>query len=160
MHVAEQIAENEACLREYGLTPVALLGREGLLGPDFTAVHAIHITAEEIGLLARAGSTVCSCPTTERNLGDGVTRRRPAHARGHPASRWDPTARRRSIRSRMRASSNTICGSSASNAPSLTGLESRHWPRASLTAPLFTEPVRSASPPRQLGLRLLYRGSG
>jgi formimidoylglutamate deiminase len=72
MHVAEQVAENQACLREYGLTPVALLGREGLLGPDFTAVHAIHITAEEIGLLARAGTTVCSCPTTERNLGDGV----------------------------------------------------------------------------------------
>jgi formimidoylglutamate deiminase len=72
MHVAEQVAENEACLREYGLTPVALLGREGLLGPDFTAVHAIHITAEEIGLLAQAGTTVCSCPTTERNLGDGV----------------------------------------------------------------------------------------
>jgi formimidoylglutamate deiminase len=72
MHVAEQIAENEACLREYGLPPAALLGREGLLGPDFTAVHAIHITAEEIGLLARSGTTVCSCPTTERNLGDGV----------------------------------------------------------------------------------------
>jgi formimidoylglutamate deiminase len=71
MHVAEQIAENEACLREYGLTPVALLGREGLLGPDFTAVHAIHIGPEEIGLLARSGATVCSCPTTERNLGDG-----------------------------------------------------------------------------------------
>jgi formimidoylglutamate deiminase len=72
MHVAEQIAENEACLREYGLPPTALLGREGLLGPDFTAVHAIHITAEEIGLLARSGTTVCSCPTTERNLGDGA----------------------------------------------------------------------------------------
>jgi formimidoylglutamate deiminase len=72
MHVAEQIAENEACLREYGLPPAALLGREGLLGPDLTAVHAIHITAEEIGLLARSGTTVCSCPTTERNLGDGV----------------------------------------------------------------------------------------
>jgi formimidoylglutamate deiminase len=72
MHVAEQVAENEACLREYGLPPTALLGREGLLGPDFTAVHAIHITAEEIGLLARSGTTVCSCPTTERNLGDGV----------------------------------------------------------------------------------------
>ena len=72
MHVAEQIAENEACLREYGLTPVALLGREGLLAPDFTAVHAIHITADEIELLARANVTVCSCPTTERNLGDGV----------------------------------------------------------------------------------------
>jgi formimidoylglutamate deiminase len=72
MHVAEQVAENEACLREYGLTPVALLGREGLLAPDFTAVHAIHVTTEEIELLARANATVCSCPTTERNLGDGV----------------------------------------------------------------------------------------
>jgi formimidoylglutamate deiminase len=72
MHVAEQIGENEACLREYGLTPVALLGREGLLAPDFTAVHAIHITADEIEQLARANATVCSCPTTERNLGDGV----------------------------------------------------------------------------------------
>jgi formimidoylglutamate deiminase len=72
MHVAEQVAENEACLREYGSTPVALLGREDLLGPDFTAVHAIHITPDEIGQLARSGATVCSCPTTERNLGDGV----------------------------------------------------------------------------------------
>ncbi len=72
MHVAEQIGENEACLREYGLTPVALLDREGLLAPGFTAVHAIHITAEEIEQLARAHATVCSCPTTERNLGDGV----------------------------------------------------------------------------------------
>jgi formimidoylglutamate deiminase len=72
MHVAEQIGENEACLREYGLTPVALLGREGLLAPDFTAVHAIHITADEIDQLAEANATVCSCPTTERNLGDGV----------------------------------------------------------------------------------------
>jgi formimidoylglutamate deiminase len=72
MHVAEQIGENEACLREYGLTPVALLGRENLLGPDFTAVHAIHINANEIELLAKANATICSCPTTERNLGDGI----------------------------------------------------------------------------------------
>jgi formimidoylglutamate deiminase len=72
MHVAEQLGENEACLREYGWTPVELLGREGLLGPDFTAVHAIHITANEIGMLAGANTTICSCPTTERNLGDGV----------------------------------------------------------------------------------------
>ncbi len=72
MHVAEQVGENQACLREYGLTPVALLGREGLLASDFTAVHAIHITADEIAMLAAADATVCSCPTTERNLGDGV----------------------------------------------------------------------------------------
>jgi formimidoylglutamate deiminase len=70
--VAEQVAENQACLLEYGMTPVELLASENLLGPDFTAVHAIHITGEEIAGLAGANATICSCPTTERNLGDGV----------------------------------------------------------------------------------------
>jgi formimidoylglutamate deiminase len=72
MHIAEQVAENDACIREYGMTPVALLDREGLLGPDFTAVHAIHISDEEIAMLSEANATICSCPTTERNLGDGI----------------------------------------------------------------------------------------
>ena len=74
MHVAEQTAENTACVQEHGLTPVSLLDREHLLGPDFTAVHAIHISADEIQMLAQARSTLCSCPTTERNLGDGILR--------------------------------------------------------------------------------------
>jgi formimidoylglutamate deiminase len=72
MHVAEQVGENAACLREYGSTPVQLISKEGLLGPDFTAVHAIHISDEEIAMLAKANATICSCPTTERNLGDGI----------------------------------------------------------------------------------------
>ena len=72
MHVAEQVAENAACLREYGFTPVQLLSKERLLGPDFTAVHAIHVSADEITMLAEVNATICSCPTTERNLGDGI----------------------------------------------------------------------------------------
>lgn len=72
MHVSEQVAENEACLREYGATPVTVLAREGLLGGDFTAVHATHISAEETAQLADGGATICACPTTERNLGDGI----------------------------------------------------------------------------------------
>lgn len=72
MHVAEQVAENTACEREYGVTPVSLLARHGLLADDFTAIHAIHISAAEIAELAAAEATICSCPTTERNLGDGV----------------------------------------------------------------------------------------
>jgi formimidoylglutamate deiminase len=72
MHVAEQVAENTACLREYSFTPVELLSRERLLGPDFTAVHAIHISRDEIAMLAATNATICSCPTTERNLGDGI----------------------------------------------------------------------------------------
>ncbi len=71
MHVAEQVAENAACVREYGVAPVALLAKECILGADFTAVHGVHVTAEEIAMLAKFGTTICSCPTTERNLGDG-----------------------------------------------------------------------------------------
>jgi len=70
MHVAEQPAENEACLAEHGRTPVRLLADEHLLDERFTAVHAVHITADEARALA--GAQVCACPTTERNLGDGV----------------------------------------------------------------------------------------
>jgi formimidoylglutamate deiminase len=72
MHIAEQLAENDACQREYGDAPVALLAREGLLGRDLVAVHAIHLSDEEKSALADASVTVCSCPTTERNLGDGI----------------------------------------------------------------------------------------
>jgi formimidoylglutamate deiminase len=72
MHVAEQPAEVSACVEEYGRTPIALLDSEGLLSERFTAVHAIHVTPKAIPSLARTGVIVCACPTTERNLGDGV----------------------------------------------------------------------------------------
>jgi formimidoylglutamate deiminase len=72
MHVAEQPAEVSACVEEYGRTPVALLQTEGLLSERFTAVHAIHVTPKAIASFARTGAMVCACPTTERNLGDGV----------------------------------------------------------------------------------------
>ena len=72
MHVAEQPAEVSACVEEYGRTPVALLQSEGLLSERFTAVHAIHATPKAIASLAATRAMVCACPTTERNLGDGV----------------------------------------------------------------------------------------
>jgi formimidoylglutamate deiminase len=72
MHISEQVAENTASLCEYACTPITLLHREKVLGPDFTAVHATHISKSEIAMMAEAGGTICACPTTERNLGDGV----------------------------------------------------------------------------------------
>ena len=72
MHVAEQPAEVSACVEEYGRTPVALLETEGLLSERFTAVHAIHVTPKAMPAFAKTGAMVCACPTTERNLGDGV----------------------------------------------------------------------------------------
>ncbi len=71
-HVSEQRAENDACLAMYGLTPIQLLDQVGALGPNFCAIHATHLTEEDRQLLGESGSAVCMCPTTERDLGDGV----------------------------------------------------------------------------------------
>ncbi|WP_163869418.1 formimidoylglutamate deiminase [Myxococcus eversor] len=72
MHVAEQPKEIEACLAEHGRRPVELLSDLGLLTPGFTAVHGVHLTDEEVAMLGTAHATVCACPSTERNLGDGI----------------------------------------------------------------------------------------
>lgn len=72
MHVAEQSAEVEACEAESGLRPVDLLSDVGLLSPRFTAVHGIELNPAEMDRLGSAGASVCACPSTERNLGDGV----------------------------------------------------------------------------------------
>lgn len=73
-HVAEQPAELRACEAEHGRRPVELLDEVGLLSERFTAVHAIHLDAGEVARLGRSRSSVCACPSTERNLGDGVVR--------------------------------------------------------------------------------------
>ena len=84
IHAAEQPAEIEACLAEHGLRPVELLAAHGVLGPRTTLVHAIHITPEEIAQLASSSARVCACPTTERNLGDGIVDARSLFAGGVP----------------------------------------------------------------------------
>jgi formimidoylglutamate deiminase len=74
MHVSEQPGENEACIQEYGVSPVTWLQRMNVLGPRFTAVHAIHISEAEAALLGDSDSAICACPTSERNLADGAVR--------------------------------------------------------------------------------------
>jgi formimidoylglutamate deiminase len=72
MHVAEQPAENDACIAEHGRSVVTLLADENCLNERFTCVHAVHVSNEEAGEIGRANAIVCACPTTERNLGDGI----------------------------------------------------------------------------------------
>ena len=71
-HVSEQPAENEQCVAAHGITPTELLHRERALGDRFTAVHTTHLTAKDHALYAASGSTCCICPTTERDLADGI----------------------------------------------------------------------------------------
>jgi formiminoglutamate deiminase len=71
-HVSEQPAENEACVEAFGRTPTALLRDAGALGATFTAVHATHLDDADVSLLGEAGACCCVCPTTERDLADGI----------------------------------------------------------------------------------------
>jgi len=71
-HVSEQTAEDDACHERFAVSPLGLLVRSGAVTDRFTAVHATHATEHDIEVLAGAGSTVCMCPTTERDLGDGI----------------------------------------------------------------------------------------
>jgi formimidoylglutamate deiminase len=71
IHANEQRREVEEALEEYGRRPIELLADIGLLGQRTTIIHATHVTDGELDLLAGSGSTVCACPTTEANLGDG-----------------------------------------------------------------------------------------
>jgi formiminoglutamate deiminase len=72
VHLSEQPDENAACLAAHGRTPTALLDEAGALGPATTAVHATHLTDDDVARLARSGTRACFCPTTERDLGDGI----------------------------------------------------------------------------------------
>jgi formiminoglutamate deiminase len=72
IHVSEQPAENAATQAYYGRTPTELLDDHGLLGPCATAVHATHLTDTDIKILGSTQTSTCFCPTTERDLGDGI----------------------------------------------------------------------------------------
>ncbi|MFI5821519.1 formimidoylglutamate deiminase [Streptomyces rishiriensis] len=72
VHLSEQTAENDACREAHGCTPTQLLALHGVLGPRATGVHNTHLTAEDVSLIGGSGTGTCMCPTTERDLADGI----------------------------------------------------------------------------------------
>ena len=103
VHLSEQVAENDQCLDAYGVTPTALLHEAGALGERTSAVHATHLTDRDIALLGDSRTHACFCPTTERDLGDGIGPSRRLHdagARGRSRrrgrARWSGRTRRTS----------------------------------------------------------------
>lgn len=82
VHLSEQPAENDACMSYYGVTPTRLLHDAGALGPQTSVVHATHLSTEDIVLLGGSGTTACFCPTTERDLADGIGPARALHDAG------------------------------------------------------------------------------
>ncbi|MFF2515472.1 formimidoylglutamate deiminase [Streptomyces sp. NPDC058086] len=72
VHLSEQTAENDACQAAHGCTPTRLLADHGVLGSRTTGVHNTHLTDEDIALLGDSRTGTCMCPTTERDLADGI----------------------------------------------------------------------------------------
>jgi formiminoglutamate deiminase len=72
VHMSEQQAENDVCQAFYGVSPARLLYEEDVLGPRTTVVHATHVDAADLELLGGCHAFACICPTTERDLGDGL----------------------------------------------------------------------------------------
>jgi len=72
VHADEQVAEIEQCQAASQCTPIELLERFGALSLHTTIIHATHANDKELALLAQHGSSVCVCPTTEGDLGDGI----------------------------------------------------------------------------------------
>ncbi|WNM42905.1 formimidoylglutamate deiminase [Micromonospora halotolerans] len=86
VHLSEQPAENDACRAVHGCTPTRLLADHGVLGPHTTAVHATHPTSADVALLGDSRTGVCLCPTTERDLADGIGPARRMAEAGSPLS--------------------------------------------------------------------------
>ena len=130
IHAGEQPLEIEECLAEHELRPVELLAEAGFLGPGTTIIHATHADERELDLLSQHGASVCACPTTEGNLGDGFL---PAHEildRGIPLSigsdshvRIDPFEELREIETNARRLSGhrnvLVAGNETSPTPGL-----------------------------------------
>ncbi|MEE8459744.1 MAG: formimidoylglutamate deiminase [Phycisphaerales bacterium] len=72
MHVEEQPAEISDCVAAYDARPMAVLNSRLAIDERFCAVHCTHTAPSDMEAFVAAGGTVCVCPLTEANLGDGI----------------------------------------------------------------------------------------
>ena len=72
VHLSEQPAENDASQAAYGASPTEVLARSGVVDDRLSAVHATHLSAEDIAILGGSRSTIVMCPCTEADLADGI----------------------------------------------------------------------------------------
>lgn len=72
IHIHETRAEIEDSLRLHGLRPLERLHRLGILGPGLIGVHAAHLEADEIRLLAKFDCSIAHCPSSNMKLASGT----------------------------------------------------------------------------------------
>jgi cytosine/adenosine deaminase-related metal-dependent hydrolase len=71
-HLAETDDEEQFCVGNFGMRPVALLESLGWAGPDVWYAHAVHVDDEEVERMGGEGTGVSHCPTSNMRLASGV----------------------------------------------------------------------------------------
>jgi 5-methylthioadenosine/S-adenosylhomocysteine deaminase len=71
-HLAETADELAASRTAHGRTSLHRLHELGVTGPQFIAIHGVHLAADEIVLLATHGCHVVHCPISNMKLGSGI----------------------------------------------------------------------------------------
>ncbi|MER6052254.1 formimidoylglutamate deiminase [Streptomyces sp. NPDC001793] len=169
VHLSEQTAENDACRAAHGRTPTQLLAEHGVLGPRTTAVHATHLTDQDIALLGGSTTGVCMCPTTERDLADGIGPAVALQEQGSPLSLGSDShavvdlleeARAMELNERLRTRTRGHWTAAALlRAATADGHAALGWDDAGTLAPgaladlttIRLDSVRTAGPPPRLG---------
>ncbi|MFJ8075196.1 formimidoylglutamate deiminase [Streptomyces sp. NPDC096176] len=169
VHLSEQTAENDACLAAHGCTPTRLLADHGVLGARTTGVHNTHLTEEDIALLGGTTTATCMCPTTERDLADGIGPAPALQAVGSPLSLGSDShavidlfeeARAMELNERLRSRTRGHWTAGALlRAATADGHAALGWPEAGSLEPgaladfttIALTSVRTAGPPPRLG---------
>ena len=72
LHLHETLQEIDDSEQRFGMRPIERIRRLGLLSPALIAVHAVHLNAREIELLAEHGCSVAHCPSSNLKLASGI----------------------------------------------------------------------------------------
>ncbi|ATW48836.1 formimidoylglutamate deiminase [Streptomyces peucetius] len=169
VHLSEQTAENDACRAVHGCTPTRLLADHGVLGARTTGVHNTHLTDEDIALLGGTTTGTCMCPTTERDLADGIGPAPALQTAGSPLSLGSDShavidlfeeARAMELDERLRSRTRGHWTAAALlRAATADGHAALGWPEAGGLEPgaladfttISLDSVRTAGPPPRLG---------
>ena len=75
-HLCETMDEEDQCKAMYGIRPVELMQECELIGNDVFYAHGIWFNDEELKILAKTGSHIAHCPSSNMRLGSGICRTR------------------------------------------------------------------------------------
>lgn len=82
VHVSETAREHAECIERYNMTPIAVLDKHGLFGTRTTAAHCVHVSDDDMDIMAARGVTAAHNPVSNLKLASGIARVREMRDRG------------------------------------------------------------------------------